>query len=235
MTIRVIDIETTGLDPAMDAIVEIASVDVLSDWTIANQHEAIVCPPVPIPPEASAVHHLMDEDVAGKPPLREVLELFEGADAYVAHNCAFEQSFLGDHLGRVTGREAWVCTYKCALRTWPDWPSHSNQALRYRLGLANPFGIARATLNPHRALADAIVTAAVFVEVMKLAKWPDLLRWSAEPALHTKLGFGKHKGQRYDAVPQDYLEWILRSDLDEGVKFSARHWLDKKKSTSEAS
>ena len=31
MTVRVIDIETTGIDPEVDAIIEIASVDVLAD------------------------------------------------------------------------------------------------------------------------------------------------------------------------------------------------------------
>jgi DNA polymerase III epsilon subunit-like protein len=34
MTVRVIDIETTGIDPAMDAIVEVASVDLMRDNAI---------------------------------------------------------------------------------------------------------------------------------------------------------------------------------------------------------
>jgi hypothetical protein len=25
----------------------------------------------------------------------------------------------------------WICTYKCALRVWPDLDGHSNQELRY--------------------------------------------------------------------------------------------------------
>jgi hypothetical protein len=56
MTVRVIDIETTGTDPTVDAIIEIASVDLLKDGTIANQRTALVQPPLPVPPEASAVH-----------------------------------------------------------------------------------------------------------------------------------------------------------------------------------
>jgi DNA polymerase III epsilon subunit-like protein len=118
------------------------------------------------------VHHLIDEDLAFAPRLGEVLDEFKGADAYVAHNADFERSFLERHLGDAK----WVCTYKCALRIWPDLLSHSNQALRYRLGLIDPFNIDRHTLSPHRALSDAIVTAAVFREITKHATWPELVR-----------------------------------------------------------
>ena len=113
------------------------------------------------------MHHLIDEDLAFAPQLDEVLDQFKGADAYVAHNADFERSFL-EHL---LGDALWACTYKCALRIWPDLPAHNNQALRYRLGFVNPFGIDRHTLSPHRALSDAIVTAAVFMEITKHAFW----------------------------------------------------------------
>jgi hypothetical protein len=43
-----------------------------------------------VPPEASAVHHLLYQDLTGKPPLSEVLALFQGADSHVAHNAEFE-------------------------------------------------------------------------------------------------------------------------------------------------
>jgi exodeoxyribonuclease X len=68
MVVRVIDIETTGTDPEQDAVIEIASVDVLADGTIANRQSTLVRPGIPVPPEASAVHHLIDEDLAGAPP-----------------------------------------------------------------------------------------------------------------------------------------------------------------------
>jgi DNA polymerase III epsilon subunit-like protein len=71
MTVRIIDIETTGTDPATDAIIEIASVDLLKDGTITNQRSTLVRPPIPVPPESSAVHHLIDEDLAFAPQLDE--------------------------------------------------------------------------------------------------------------------------------------------------------------------
>jgi exodeoxyribonuclease X len=223
MTVRCIDIETTGIDPATDAVVEIASVDLLREGGITNQQETLVRPRVPIPPEASAVHHLIDADLVSAPSLEDVIDRFKGADAYVAHNSDFERSFLGDYLGQAT----WICTYKCALRVWPELTSHSNQALRYTLGLVNPHGIDRNSLNPHRALADAIVTSAIFERLLKQASWSELVQWSGEPPLLTVFGFGMHRGQRFDQAPRDYLEWIAdgQNDLREDVKFSARYWL----------
>ena len=66
--IRVIDIETTGIDPDSDEILEIASVDMVRGGGITNPMNT------PIPPGASAVHHLIDEDVRNAPPLSEVIE-----------------------------------------------------------------------------------------------------------------------------------------------------------------
>jgi exodeoxyribonuclease X len=213
VTVRVLDIETTGTDPALDAIIEIASVDVQADGTITNQQSTLVRPGIVVPPEASAIHHLIDADIAGAPPLMDVVGMFRGADAYVAHNADFERAFLGPLLGEAK----WVCTFKAAVRIWPELPAHNNQALRYRFGFVDPFGIERHTLSPHRALSDAIVTAAVFTEILKHATWSELVRWSSEPALLSVLRFGRHRGQRFDAVP-----WITCGGSPRARMTSAR-------------
>jgi exodeoxyribonuclease X len=235
MTIRVLDIETTGIDPEQDAIIEIASVDVTrasgdfvgtSTYDIVRLLDTLVVPGRPIPPEASAVHHIVDADMVDARPLPDAIGMFNDADAYVAHNCAFERGFLDRHFGE----KPWVCTFKCALRVWPDAPGHSNQVLRYWLGLIEPFGRPRQELPTHRALSDAIVTAAIFVELLKRASWADLQAWSQEPARFTTFSFGKHRGQKYADVPSDYLDWIIfKSDLDADTKASARYWRDQRR------
>jgi exodeoxyribonuclease X len=223
MIIRCLDIETTGLDATKDAIVEIASVDPRRDGSIISTAETLVQPGIPVSPAASAIHHLIDADLKCAPALADVIQRFVGADVYVAHNCSFEKSFLDGYIGQAV----WVCTYKCALRVWPDLESYSNQALRYQLGLINPLGIDRATLVPHRTLSDAIVTAAILIELLKHAGWNELLQWSEEPALLTILAFGKYRGQRFNAVPKDYLRWIAEApnSLRDDVRSSARYWL----------
>lgn len=226
MAIRLIDLETTGTDSAVDKICEIAALDLVRDSMgivmpgKARQH--LCNPGIPMPPQASAVHHLIDADLAHQPPLSAVIDEYRGADAYVAHNAPFEKGFLEPLLGTVT----WICTYRVALRLWPDAPGHSNQTLRYWLGIVDPFGLDRTLIDPHRALSDCYVTGAIFVDMIRKARWGDMVRWSAEPALHTKLTFGKHRGERYDAVPADYLDWIIsQPEMDEDKKFSASHWL----------
>jgi exodeoxyribonuclease X len=232
--IRVIDIETTGIDASSDAIIEIASVDMVRGGGIANAMHTLVRPGKPIPPSASAVHHIVDEDVAGAPTLPEVIDRFRGADFYVAHNCEFERGFFaarGVELG------PWICTFKCALRVWPELSGHSNQELRYALGRATPFpGFDRSTIAPHRAAFDVVVTAAIFEELIKHARWSQLVEWSGEPALYTRFHFGKYRGQRYDAIAAsdpDYLRWIIeKSELEEAIKHSARYWFSQRPSSS---
>ena len=227
MTVRVVDIETTGVDPSSDAVIEIACAELTKAGKLVNTFDTLIACGQPIEPEASAAHHIIAEDLEGAPPIEEVIGKLTGADAYVAHNATFERSFLERWLGNDA---PWVCTYRCALRVWPDLPSHSNQALRYRLGLVEPFGTPRAELKAHRALSDAIVTGAIFLKLTKAAKWRDLVQWSYEPPLHTICRLPKHKGKRYEQIANEdpsYLDWIInKSDLDEATKFSAQHWLE---------
>lgn len=228
MTLRIIDIETTGTNPNDDAVVEIASCDAARDSKPTNPMSRLVNPGRPIPAESSAVHHLTDVDVRNAPVFSHVIDEFAGSGVYVAHNADFESSFLSDALQR----PKWLCTYKCALRLWPDLPTHSNQGLRYIFGYRRPWDMSEAELTPHRALPDCFVTACVLREVLREANeqgttFAELLEWSQQPALISVFRFGKHKGQRLDAVPRDYLEWISeKSDMDASAKFSARYWLN---------
>jgi DNA polymerase III epsilon subunit-like protein len=123
---------------------QIASVDMVREGGITNAIDTLVRPTKPIPPGASAVHHIVDADVANAPAFSEVIDRFKGADFYVAHNSEFERSFFAAQ-GIEFG--PWICTCKCALRVWPDLEGHSNQELRYALGRATPFPGVRARLD----------------------------------------------------------------------------------------
>ena len=137
---------------------------------------------------------------------------------FVAHRWAFESQWLG---ARLQGRRA-ICTYKAAVRLWPEAPGHSNQVLRYWL---RPKDLKPAVASgAHRALPDAYVTAFILRELLELATVEELIAWTDEPALLTRVTFGQHRGCGWDEVPADYLAWVVdRSELGEDIKFTAQH------------
>lgn len=226
----VVDFETTGFpEDEGSEIIEAARLDV--DLTadgfpvIAKSAWSTLCKPSgPIPPVTMAVHHIMDEDVADAPPRTHAYQkLAEGLtddDVYVAHNAQFEQHFYSKRPQR------WICTYRCALRAWPDAPAHTNQALRYWLKLP----VDRKLADPaHRALPDCYVTAEILRLLLGMRPVERLVEISSQPALLVRCNFGKHRGKTFkevaDADPQ-YLQWIVeKSDMDSDTKFTARHYL----------
>lgn len=191
-------------------------------WFFSDPKSMLINPGRPMPPEAQAVHHISDGDVADEPSpdvaCRALMET--KPDYFCAHNADFEKSFFGG------GGIPWICTYKVALRVWPDAGSHSLQYLRYWLGLDIDQEIG---LPAHRAGPDAYVGAALMARILSEPDCPDfatMVRWSKGPALLPRIGFGKHKGMKWSEAPSDYLTWIVdRSDLDRDAKANARHWL----------
>lgn len=228
MRVRLIDFETTGISSETEthALVEIGHCDLVqsvSGWRVEAPVSALCNPGRPIPIEAMAVHHIRDADVAGAPsPDRVLLTLSEGATHFCAHNIDFERKF---YAGGVT---PWICSYKSALRVWPDAPIHSNQALRYFLDVdAHDDFDAALAMPPHRAGPDAYVSAFILRELIDQAPIEDLIRWSSGPALLVRVGFGMHFGKRWSEVPIGYLDWIVnKSDMDDrDVRATAKHYL----------
>jgi exodeoxyribonuclease X len=237
MIIRVIDVETTGFDPTVHRIVEIATVDLIVHDDGADEHgpryrveggarwSSLVNPGRPIPPESFAVHHITDDTVRDAPPIGELLDTIKAGPPayYCAHNRRFDMGFI-----QPAGID-WLCTYKLALWLWADCPSHSNQCLRYWLGLKFPHDPG----PPHRAPGDAYVTAAILWRVLRASglTLQNMLDVSNDPALLPRLRFGEHKGKPIAEVPTDYLEWCWRNILDdEDVQWTVAYELRRRAS-----
>lgn len=227
--IRIVDFEATGIPTPDDkhAIVEAGWCDLMvhddGDVSVGEPVSMLVNPGRPIPPEAMATHHIRDIDVAGCPsPSVACQRIGEGRHTiYAAHNAEFDRQFIG------SGDRRWICTYKVALRIWPDAPSHKNQVLRYMLALDHLMD-RELTLPSHRAGPDAYVTAWLLREAILTGKATveEMVRWSSGPALLPRITFGKHKGKSWDEAPTDYLTWLRdKSDMDSDVKANARHHL----------
>jgi len=225
-TIRVIDLETTGNSFTDGGVVEIGWQDVTlteAGWALEGPPGAmLIRPQNPISPSTSAIHHIIDEDVAEAPLFHQAAPaiLQPGATiALAAHRSAFEQRWCTPAL---TANARWICTYKCALRLFPDAPTHSNQGLRY---WRRPEGLDRPTSLPaHRAGPDAYVTAHHLRDMLTLSSPEQLLAWSAEPALLVRVPFGPSRGRTWHDLDDAALDRILAGESggNQDVAFTAR-------------
>jgi exodeoxyribonuclease X len=220
--IRVIDLETAG-NGAND-VCEIGWQDVvLGDdgrWVLDDERGALfVNPGRPIAAETMAVHHILDAQVAGAPLWKQiaasVLQPSGGVTALAAHRAAFEQRYCTP---RLSGGAPWICTWKCALRVWPELPRFSNQMLRYQRmpeGLVHEIG-----LPAHRAMPDAYVTAHHLRDLLNEASLEELLAWSQLPGLLPRVPAGPDRGKGWDRVSVETLREFAR-DRDVDLRFSA--------------
>lgn len=231
MSYRTIDFETTGLpsDTEPSGVMQVGFVDMRFDIIRAPQEHFVDCGiPVSIP--ARAVHHISDAMVAGAMRTEKAcMMLMEGMskenDHFIAHNTDHERHYFGG------GEIPWGCTYKSALRIWPDAPGHKLQELRYFLKLDDAEDFDPAFAEPaHRAGADAYVCAHLLRCILKEITIEQLVRWSSGPALLYMCWLKKHKGTPWKDVPKDYLSWIVdKSDItDRDIRATAKYYLNHK-------
>lgn len=229
MEVQVVDVETTGVNEG-DAVVEIAAATAIVHATRAEYvmaQESLVDPGMDIPPTASAIHHLTSDDVVGSPSLQDAVVRIIECQTLVAHNSRFDSRFLSPFL---PSGVVWIDTYRCALRAWPDAPKHTNQVLRYWLGLKDvvpPMFVSNQPLVAHRAMFDVLTTLRLFDSLLRVMSVSEMLEISSRPALLPTVHFGKHAGEKWSEVPKSYLRWIVEkgAEFDEDVAFTAAQYL----------
>jgi DNA polymerase-3 subunit epsilon len=220
-----LDVETTGLDPAVDRIVEVGVVRVEPDGR-ARVLAQLVDPGRPIPPAATAIHGLTDDDLAGRPGFAAIapglLAFLDGADL-VGFNLPFDLLFLATEFQRA-GLE-----FDLAGRAVLDALSLFRRKEPRDLPAAVRFYLNRNHRGQHRATADA--SAALRVLDAQLDRYPDLPacpadlhrllvqvdvggRFARGPGGAPVFAFGKYRGTALAAVAAadpSYLRWLLTS------------------------
>ena len=199
-------------------------------------------PPIKIPPEASAVHHITNKMVEGKPAFKEsndlpkIKKLFEAEDVVVvAHNAPFDLLMIKKE--NIEPKK-FICTLRVArqLDKEEKIERYNLQYLRYLLEI-------EIDATAHDALGDVLVLEQLYGRLKKKVVEQDGLREdeaiekmieiSSHPSLLHTFRFGKYNSQKIEEVlktDKGYLEWLLgekeKSDqIDEDWIYTLKHYL----------
>lgn len=167
------DTETTGLSNAR--IVTIGAINVAGDVVL----DLVLNPGIPIPPDASAVHGVTDDEVEHCPAFPDVYEQIRDALAgkvWVIYNAAYDTQVLIDECLRHGLRQilpfsqktamAQFCAMKAYAEYYGDWNDYHQSYRWQKLSQAAAQCGIDAT-GAHNALADAIMTLEVLRHMAK--------------------------------------------------------------------
>ena len=181
------DLETTGVKPSENMIVEVGAVLFEGDRAVKG-FGTLVDPGIPIPPDASAVNGISDEMVRGQPRIADVLGDFTdfcGDLPLVAHNAPFDFKFLLEDIKlhrSVAPNGIVLDTLPLARKIFPGLPN-------YKLGtLVRHFNFPSGTF--HRAEEDSSYCGLLFAKILRTLEMrgepcspADLARMTGKPEL----------------------------------------------------
>ena len=162
----VIDTETTGLRPGPDRVIEVACVRVRGGEAI-DSFQTLINPIRRIPPFIAQFTGITQEMVNDAPTAKDILPdvmQFIDGSIVVGHNVGFDIGFLSYEaqlIGRAFPPDG-LDTIPLARRFCPGLKRFKLDMVASHLNIP--------TVNRHRALGDATVTAAVFLRILELAR-----------------------------------------------------------------
>ena len=202
-----LDIETTGLSPEDDHIIEVAIVHfdhekILSEWS------SLIKPPVPIPEFVTRLTGITDEMVKDAPKLEDLADTIRekvGTEPIMGHFIFFDLNFLDAKKIPFQNQQLDTCQLTQVLLH--NEASYSLEVLTEKLGISQP--------DAHRALADCKANIELFwqlsshikelpkdiLPILEKSDWP----WAA----HIIPFLGQSGGK---LIPQSKTEKVILSE-----------------------
>jgi DNA polymerase-3 subunit epsilon len=165
LAFAVIDVETTGLDPALDRVLQAAVVSVGADGEVRDEYCTLIAAPKV---DAVAVHGITAAHLLDAPPFAEVAAALRGrldADLIVGHNVRFDLGFLRHEFARCgvrLPRLPFLCTIALGRLLGVEPCRRRLAAACERQGIA--------VVRQHAALDDARATAALLAAYLRQAE-----------------------------------------------------------------
>ena len=152
------DVETTGLNPAENEIIEIGALKV-REGKVAERFMELVRPLSPVSPSITALTGITNQMVSSARSRHDVISdflAFCGEDILIGHNVSFDYSFVktsaateGHHI-----EKSGIDTLKIAQKVHKDLESRSLESLCRYYHIENR--------SAHRAYHDALATAKLY-------------------------------------------------------------------------
>lgn len=205
-----VDLETTGLNPKLDKIIEIGAVKV-KDGQIEGCFQTFVHPGRKIPLKVTELTGIKDEDVRHAPVIGDVLPLFlefAGELPLVGHSVLFDYSFLkraAVNLGFAFERTG-VDTLKISRKFLPQL------ADRRLSSLCDYYGIG---INAHRALEDA--GAACMLYQRLCAQFYNEEDFKPVPLLYKAKKEGPASRAQKERLEQLFTRYGIEPDVETGL------------------
>ena len=203
------DLETTGLDPQKDAIIEIGAVKFQGGRTL-DTFQSLVNPQRRISPFISGLTGIRQRDLDRADTIERVAAsfiAFVGASPLIAHNADFDLGFLRS--GGIELTNPVVDTYDLAYVVRTDSPSYSLENMAQHLELPHD--------RPHRALDDAIVAKMLFLSLLEDATALDPMTLAAMQRLAQTSGWSLEYLLNGIAANPSVPKTAVRPELVEGL------------------
>lgn len=241
----VFDIESTGVSPRKDRIIELAAARVNVDGS-EDTKTWLLNPTIPIPPETTAIHGITDEIVRDCPTFaekaREIFAFFENCDLSGFNSDRFDVICLEEEFARVglnfgSSQRRHVDVQRIYHRMYPR---DLSSAVRLYLG--------REHEGAHGAEADAVATLEILkAQLEKHAEVPrdvdaidewiaprDPLNADRSGMFRWKNGewtvnFGKKRGTSLKRIMLDepnFLKWMVKGDFEADARMIAEDALE---------
>ncbi len=223
-----VDVESTGLDPEQDRVIEVACVVFTLD-NIIDEFETLINPGKEIPEASIAIHNITNEMVSSAPTIDQILpQLFKhiGKRVIVGHSVGFDVDILRKEAERANlptsiQYNKIIDTVRLA-RLYGESPSNSLENLRQHFNIEAE--------GAHRAKGDVLVNIQVFQRLITNFKTlEEIDKALSKPILMKTMPLGKHRGRLIKDLPLDYLMWASRQQFDQDLSFSLKHELQRRK------
>lgn len=230
------DLETTGTNVTNDRIVEISLIKVMPDGREIEKTRRIN-PCMPIPAEATAVHHITDADVANEPTFKQIAaslaEMFTGCDIAGFNSNRFDIPVLDQEFRRAG------IAFDFSRARFVDVQTIFHKKEQRTLTAAYRFYCDKDLTDAHSANADTRATYEVLMA--QLDRYDDLPndidalsdfssqnrnvdlmgRLVYDDKRREVINFGKYKGRVAEEVlgrDSGYYSWIMQGDFPQNTK-----------------